>query len=91
MTMRTTRTVRTFNEPFAVSGLDERLPAGVYNIDTDEELIEGLSFLAYRRIRTVLYVPGNPCKNVPMQLLTVDPRELDAALEQDQSAASKSA
>ena len=60
MTIRTTRTAITFTRPFFVDGWDERLPAGVYDVDTDEELIEGLSFLAYRRVRTVLYAPGGP-------------------------------
>ena len=35
--------------------------AGEYTIETDEELIEGLSFPAYRRILTLLCLQPRPC------------------------------
>ncbi len=83
MTTRTTRTAVTFTSPFFIGGLEDPLPAGAYDVDTDEELIEGLSFLAYRRVQTVLYVPGEPGQTFVMRMVTVDPGELDAALEHD--------
>jgi len=33
-------------------------PAGTYTVETDEELIEGLSFPAYRRVATVMLLPS---------------------------------
>ena len=45
--MRTTRQIVAFDQPFSLSGVDEVQPAGAYAVDVDEELIEGLSFLAY--------------------------------------------
>ena len=55
--MRTTREILTFNRPFSLSAVDEVQPAGSYAVDVDEELIEGLSFLAYRRVATTIYLP----------------------------------
>jgi hypothetical protein len=52
--MRTTRQTFTFNQPFSLSVLDEVQPAGTYSVDVDEELIEGLSFLASRRVATTI-------------------------------------
>ncbi len=46
----------TFQLPFVLDGSDRELPAGEYQLATDEELIEGLSFPAYRRVATHLYV-----------------------------------
>ena len=52
--MRTPRQTFTFDQPFSLSMLDEVQPAGTYNVDLDEELIEGLSFLAYPRVATTI-------------------------------------
>jgi hypothetical protein len=51
MTMRTTDKNITFHRPFSVKGVDHMLPPADYRVVTDEELIEGLSFLAYHRSR----------------------------------------
>jgi hypothetical protein len=48
---------------------------------TDEELIEGLSFPAYRRISTGIFVPAPSGSAVEMA--TIDPGDLQAAQEQD--------
>ena len=38
--------------PIFAQGVDRRLAAGEYEVTTDEELIEGLSFPVYRRVAT---------------------------------------
>jgi hypothetical protein len=48
---------------------------------TDEELIEGLSFPAYHRISTVIFVPAQSGSAVEM--VTIEPLDLQAAQEQD--------
>ena len=48
---------------------------------TDEELIEGLSFPAYHRVSTVIFVPGLSRSSVEM--VTIDPLDLQAAQERD--------
>ena len=42
----------TFSHPFLLKDIDRTLPPGDYQVITDEELIEGLSFSAYRRVST---------------------------------------
>jgi len=81
--MRTSRKLVTFKMPFSLEGLGRSLPAGSYEVITDEELIEGLSFSVYRRIATMMLVPGQASRSVEM--VTVDPLELAAALDRDGS------
>ena len=57
MTLRTTSRTITFARPFSLDGLEETQPAGSYRVQTDEEPIEGLSFLAFRRVATVIFLP----------------------------------
>jgi hypothetical protein len=52
-------------------------------VDTDEELIDGLSFLAYRRVATLLHLPSVSSRVGVIEIITVDPSELEAALESD--------
>jgi hypothetical protein len=79
--MRTTRETITFNRPFSLAAMDEVQPAGTYAIDIDEELIEGLSFLAYRRIATTIYLPLHRGNHGSVQAVRVDPQELAAAYD----------
>lgn len=53
------------------------LPAGNYDVVTEEELIEGLSFPVYRRVSTVIFVPGQVASSIEM--VTIDPLDLAAA------------
>jgi len=50
-------------------------------VTTEEELIEGLSFAAYRRVSTVIFVPAPYGGGIEM--VTIDPSDLDAAQYQD--------
>ena len=77
--MRTTRESVTFDHPFWLDGVDGMQPAGTYPVDVDEELIEGLSFLAYRRVATTIYLPLPGRGAGSVQAVTVDPQELAAA------------
>src|SRR6266404_4388139 len=56
MTTRTRRETVNFLHPFSMKGVDRLLPAGAYEIITDEETIEGLSFAAFRRVATMIMV-----------------------------------
>jgi hypothetical protein len=77
--MRTTRETVTFEHPFSLCGIDGVQPAGTYTVEIDEDLIEGISFLAYRRIATTIYLPLRYGGAGSVQAVRVDPRELDAA------------
>ena len=81
MNRRTSRETVTFARPFSLRGIDGVQPAGTYTIETEEELIEGLSFPAYRRVQTVIFLPSRP--GGTDQVATVDPLELEAALARD--------
>ena len=84
MTIRTIKKTVTFRNPFVLSGLgDEFLPAGTYNVETDEELLEGISFTVYQRVLTVIYLNASADNPIYTRALTIDPNELDAALERD--------
>jgi hypothetical protein len=74
--MRTTRQIVAFDQPFSLFGVDEVQPAGAYAVDVDEELIEGLSFLAYQRVATTIYLPLRYGGAGSLQAIRVDPGEL---------------
>ena len=74
--MRTRRESVTFPSPFALPGLDGLQPAGTYVVETDEELLEQLSFTAYHRISTSIVVPLG---GGSYQMIKVAPDVLEAA------------
>jgi len=79
MTTRTIRKTVTFKRPFSLTGVDGVQPAGVYDVDTDEALIDDLSFLAYRRVATMIHLQ----KAGASQIFPIDPVELEARLLSD--------
>jgi hypothetical protein len=81
MNIRTTRKMVKFGNPFFIEGVGRVLPAGNYEIVTDEELIEGLSFPVYRRVATMMLAPA---QSHSTEMLTIDPLDLRAAMERDQ-------
>jgi hypothetical protein len=86
MTVRTKRKTIAFVYPFLVKDIGRTLPAGEYEVLTDEELIEGLSFPVYRRVSTMIMVPAPGPRTSSVEMLTVDPRELQLALDRDAAA-----
>jgi hypothetical protein len=82
MATRTQRKTVKFDRPFRLKSMDRILPSGNYVVVTDEELVEGLSFPVYRRVSTTMMVPAH---NRPssVEMLTIDPRDLEAAQERD--------
>lgn len=83
MTIRTTETTATFRHPFTLPSVEKPQPAGTYRLVMDEEEIAGLSFLAFRRVATMLDVPAIAVTGQPGQVFLVDPDELTAALKAD--------
>jgi hypothetical protein len=72
-----------FNHPFLLKGVDRTLPAGDYRVVTDEELIEELSFPVYRRVATMIFVPGAAHRSTSVEMVTIDPSDLRTAQERD--------
>jgi hypothetical protein len=83
MMTRTRDKTLTFGKPFLLKGVDRLLPAGDYRVSTDEELIEGLSFPVYRRVATMIFVPGPGQRVSSVEMVAIDPADLRAAQERD--------
>ncbi|MGB6535122.1 MAG: hypothetical protein WBF58_04085 [Xanthobacteraceae bacterium] len=49
---------------------------------TDEELIEGISFLVYRRVATMIFVQASQGSS-SIEMVAIDPLDLEAALDRD--------
>ena len=83
MTMRTTSTTVTFRRPFLLRGFDRPQVAGTYTVETEEKLLEGLSFPAYRRIVTLIHLPAQPGHAMISETVVIDPSDLESALARD--------
>jgi hypothetical protein len=81
MTMRTVTKTVTFHRPFHLKGIDRVLPSADYRVMTDEELIGGLSFSAYRRVSTRILVPAE--SGCAVEMVDIDPSDLQAAMDRD--------
>jgi hypothetical protein len=86
MTLRTCETTVTFKRPFVLPGSNEVQPAGVYRVETDEELLEGVSFPAYRTISTWIHLHAKPGGAGIVETVHIDSKELTAALLRDADA-----
>ena len=73
----------TFAHPFLLKGVDRILPAGDYRVATDEELIEQVSFPVYHRVATMIFVPAKSGSASTVEMVTIDPQDLQAAQELD--------
>lgn len=80
MTIRTTEMSVRFQRPFVLEGAERMYPAGVYRVLVDEELIDGLSFTAYRRVSTMMFVPG---RGSSIEMMIVNPADLELARQRD--------
>ena len=83
MTMRTRRKSVTFTQPFSLTGIDEVQPADTYTVETDEELLADLSFPAYRRVATLIFLRSRGGGPIVEEVANIDPLELQAAQERD--------
>lgn len=81
--MRSSRDMVTFHHPFTLPGLDAEQPAGTYMVLTEEEEIPGLSFLAWRRVATQIYLPAMGHETGQEQVVTIDPKGLAEARKRD--------
>lgn len=88
MQQRVTIKSITFLHPFSLAGIDESMEAGTYEVETCEEMIEGLSFVAYRRVSTTLVAAAKGYGHAARQVIEIDPLELEAAQQSDAKFAS---
>ncbi len=83
MSIRSTESLVTFRNSFMLPELELEQPAGTYKIVVDEEEIAGLSFLAYRRVATMIHIPSLEAAEFSRQVFLVDSDELQAAISAD--------
>jgi len=79
MATRTTTKQVTFRRPFLLTGFDAVQAAGTYTVDTDEEMIDALSYPVWRRTGTTLHL----LRAGAMEFVPIDPEELGRALLRD--------
>ncbi len=85
MLSRTQRSTLVFARPFRLNGEPRPQPAGTYLVETEEELLEGLSFPAYRRIAMTITLQSARAGSV-VQALSVDKDDLARAHAADDHA-----
>jgi len=92
MTIRSRREIVTFKHPFQIRGVDRILPAGAYEVVTDEEMIEGLSFASFRRVATLIIVPAAMSRGSTIEMVSIgsvdlaDAQRIDASAPHESSA-----
>ena len=68
-------------------GIGVALSAGPYEVITDEEMIEGLSFASYRRVATMIIVPAAASRGSEMISIgsvdLADAQRIDASTRND--------
>ncbi len=79
MTVRTTKSTVTFQDPFILNRDVGELPAGTYDIEIDEEEILTTDRTGYRRVAIYFYVENQRSTRT----LVIDPVDLESALERD--------
>jgi hypothetical protein len=82
VTTRTSTRTLIFRYPFKLSGADDLQPAGSYVVETDEEKLD-TSFPAYRRLTTLIRLPGRSGSAELGRVVDIDPAELEAAQARD--------
>ncbi len=83
--MRSSRSTVTFANAFGLLGHAGVLPAGDYEVLVEEELLQGLSFEAYRRTATYLLVEGKGADAGRSEMRATTENDLKAALRRDQA------
>ena len=85
MTERTTDSFVTFKHPFSLRDVIGTQPPGTYQIETVELEIDGLSFVACRRISTTITLPAVGTSSARRQFVEIDPADLADAQQRDAS------
>jgi len=86
MTIRSRRETVHFRHPFRIKGIYRQLAPGGYEVITDEEMIEGLSFPSFRRVATMIMIPGAPPRHSSVEMISISSVDLSDAQRIDASA-----
>ena len=83
MTLRKSNRRVTFLRPFILDGLEGVQPSGTYSVETRQEDAGFFSFLKANRTSTWIRVCRNPGIAGVLQVVNIDPLDLQSALMQD--------
>ena len=86
MSERISRQPVTFRRPFPLDEIEGEMPPGVYEVEMVEELLDGLSFSAYRLISASVVLPLNHGSH-SYQLIRILPALVREALADAEPAA----
>jgi hypothetical protein len=82
MTMtRSRRETVLFKHTFRIASVERLLPAGSYEIITDEESMEGLSFPSFKPVATMMMVPASPPRSSCVEMVTISSIDLSDSRE----------
>ena len=79
MTTQTTVRQVTFGRRFKLPHMDRPFPPGIYEIEIDQEALDPMASVAFRRTATRIRLHSRGM----MQVLTIDSKDLDDALIDD--------
>jgi len=85
MANRISKRLVTFAFPFKLAEIDEELPSGGYTIESENQDLDGATFIAHRLIETVLILRPPAGSRKPVRYVDIDPNGLAAALALDKS------
>lgn len=85
MTTRSRRETVHFKHAFRIKGIDRLLSPGAYEVITDEAMIEGLSFASFRRVATMIMIPGEAPHKSSMEMISIGSIDLADAQRIDAS------
>lgn len=80
MKIRTTRKTVIIEQPFNLRGCRLTLKPGAYDVDTDEQELDGVSFLAFQRIRTFIHLHKTLGQPGDDRMVSVSGDDLDTAI-----------
>lgn len=83
MTMRSSISLVDFRHSFHLPGSNEPLPSGRYEVLVEEELLEGLSFAAYKETAAYLMIYGKGHNSGPREMRPISSAYLNTALKRD--------
>jgi hypothetical protein len=85
VTMRARREKIHFRRPFQIKGIDRLLPPGGYEIITDEEKIEGTWLPCFRRVASLILIPGAAPHHYSIEMVSISSVDLAEAQRIDAS------
>jgi len=81
MTTRMLSRTVTFRRPFVLNGFERVEPAGIYTVDTEEESVDDVSFVVWKRCATVMHITHDGAT----EYVRIDPEDLRKALVRDEA------